>query len=102
MRTFSYFFIKIAYPIREYKLSFLRRISCLLKLVLTDSAASVVLVARIAVMDPEVELVAINSTSDAEGTARLFEYDSTHGIFKGDVSYEDGVLIVDGPAHHPL
>ena len=35
------------------------------------------LVARIAVMDPEVELVAINSTSDAEGTARLFEYDST-------------------------
>ena len=54
------------------------------------------LVARIAVMDPEVELVAINSTSDAEGTARLFEYDSTHGIFKGDVSYEDGVLIVDG------
>ena len=41
------------------------------------------LVARIAVMDPEVELVAINSTSDAEGTARLFEYDSTHGIFKG-------------------
>ena len=54
------------------------------------------LVARIAVMDPDVELVAINSTSDAEGTARLFEYDSTHGIFKGDVSYEDGVLIVDG------
>ncbi len=54
------------------------------------------LVARIAVMDPEVELVAINSTSDAEGTARLFEYDSTHGIYKGDVSYEEGVLIVDG------
>ena len=54
------------------------------------------LVARVAVMDPEVELVAINSTSDAEGTARLFEYDSTHGIFKGDVSYEEGVLIVNG------
>ena len=54
------------------------------------------LATRIAVMDPEVELVAINSTSDAEGTARLFEYDSTHGIFQGDVSYEDGVLIVNG------
>ncbi len=54
------------------------------------------LVARVAVLDPEVELVAINSTSDAEGTARLFEYDSTHGKFPGDVSYEEGVLIANG------
>lgn len=54
------------------------------------------LVARVAVMDPEIELVAINSTSDAEGTARLFEYDSTHGRFNGDVSYEEGYLIVNG------
>ncbi len=54
------------------------------------------LVARAAVMDPEVELVAINSTADPENTARLFKYDSTHGTFQGDVSFDDSHLIVNG------
>jgi glyceraldehyde 3-phosphate dehydrogenase len=26
----------------------------------------------------------------------MFKYDSTHGRYKGEVSYEDGKLIVDG------
>jgi len=54
------------------------------------------LVARAAIMDPEVELVAINSTADPENTARLFKYDSTHGTFQGDVSFDDSHLIVNG------
>ena len=56
------------------------------------------LVARVAVMDPEVELVAINSTADPENTARLFKYDSTHGTFDGEVSFDEGHLIVNGKA----
>lgn len=54
------------------------------------------LVLRVAVNDPEVEVVAVNSTSDPEGTARLFEFDSTHGRFQGEVSYDDKHLIVNG------
>ncbi len=54
------------------------------------------LVARAAIMDPEVEIVAINSTADPENTARLFKYDSTHGTFQGDVSFDDSHLIVNG------
>lgn len=56
------------------------------------------LVARAAIMDPEVELVAINSTADPENTARLFKYDSTHGTFEGEVSFDDSHLIVNGEA----
>lgn len=56
------------------------------------------LVARAAIMDPEVELVAINSTADPENTARLFKYDSTHGTFDGEVTFDDSHLIVNGKA----
>ncbi len=56
------------------------------------------LVARAAIMDPAVELVAINSTADPENTARLFKYDSTHGTFEGEVSFDDSHLIVNGKA----
>lgn len=53
---------------------------------------------RVAMAREDVEVVAINSTSDPEGTAHLFEYDSTHGTYKGEVSYDDSHLIVDGKA----
>lgn len=56
------------------------------------------LVVRAAMEHPEVDVVALNSTSDPEGTARLFEFDSTHGRYQGDVSYDDGHLIIDGHA----
>ena len=56
------------------------------------------LVARAAILDPEVDLVAINSTADPENTARLFKYDSTHGTFEGEVTYDESHLIVNGKA----
>ena len=34
---------------------------------------------RAALQHDDVEIVAINSTSNPEGTAHLFQYDSTHG-----------------------
>lgn len=54
------------------------------------------LVLRVAVMDPDIEVVAINSTSSPEGTARLFKYDSTHGRFDGEVSFDEETLIING------
>ncbi|GAA6152220.1 type I glyceraldehyde-3-phosphate dehydrogenase [Pseudoteredinibacter isoporae] len=44
------------------------------------------------------ELVAINDLGDAEMNAHLFQYDSVHGSFNGDVQVEGNALIVDGKA----
>lgn len=51
---------------------------------------------RAALQKDDVDIVAINSTADPAGTAHLFQYDSTHGTYKGDVSYDDNHLIIDG------
>ena len=53
---------------------------------------------RVAMGRDDVEVVAINSTSDPQGTAHLFEFDSTHGTYKGEVSYDENHLIIDGKA----
>ena len=44
----------------------------------------------------KLDIVGINSLDSAEGMAHLLKYDSSHGIFKADVSHEDNVLIVNG------
>ncbi len=46
--------------------------------------------------DDNIELVAINDLADTEANALLFQYDSTHGRFAGDVSTDGNKLIVDG------
>ena len=51
---------------------------------------------RVAMQHEDVEVVAINSTSNPEGTAHLFQYDSTHGTYRGEVSYTEDSLVVDG------
>lgn len=42
------------------------------------------------------EFVGINSLDSIEGTAHLLKYDSTHGTFPGEVSFDDNNLIVNG------
>jgi len=55
------------------------------------------LLARIASKDDDVELVAINDPfMDAEYAAYLFKYDTTHGIFDGEVSGKGNILTIDG------
>jgi glyceraldehyde 3-phosphate dehydrogenase len=44
----------------------------------------------------DLEIVGINNLGDAETTAHLLKYDSTHGIFKANVEHGDGALMVDG------
>lgn len=44
----------------------------------------------------ELEFVAINDLTDSKTLAHLFKHDSTFGQYKGTVSAEPGVLVIDG------
>ena len=54
------------------------------------------LITRVAVKDPDIEIVAVNDLADASALAHLFKYDSVHGVFSGDVGSSDGMLVIDG------
>jgi glyceraldehyde 3-phosphate dehydrogenase len=43
-----------------------------------------------------IEVVAINDLTDTKTLAHLFKYDSSHGIFDGDVTYDAEHLIING------
>ena len=45
---------------------------------------------------PDMEVVAINDLLDADYLAYMLQYDSVHGRFDGDVSVDNGSLIVNG------
>ncbi|PIN70314.1 type I glyceraldehyde-3-phosphate dehydrogenase [Candidatus Woesearchaeota archaeon CG11_big_fil_rev_8_21_14_0_20_43_8] len=51
---------------------------------------------RLAHSIPEIEIVAINDLTDNKTLAHLLKGDSVHGKFKGEVSFDDGNMIVDG------
>lgn len=44
----------------------------------------------------DIQIVAINDVTDAKTLAHLLKYDSTFGIYQGDVKAVDGALVVDG------
>jgi glyceraldehyde 3-phosphate dehydrogenase len=55
------------------------------------------LVLRRATRDADVEIVAVNDPFlSTEHMAYLLKYDSSHGIFQGEISYGDDHLVVDG------
>ena len=43
-----------------------------------------------------VELVAINDLADSKTSAHLFKYDTSYGIFNGNVEYKDSEIIING------
>jgi erythrose-4-phosphate dehydrogenase len=45
---------------------------------------------------PEFEVVGINEISHIESIAHLTQFDSTHGRFNGDVSFQGDTLVVNG------
>ncbi len=51
---------------------------------------------RQAVAKGTIQVVAINDLIDVEYMAYMLKYDSTHGLFNGDVEVKDGKLIVNG------
>ena len=54
------------------------------------------LVFRVAVAKENIEVVGINDLLDVDYIAYMLKYDSTHGLFKGEVAVEDGALVVNG------
>ncbi|MBT0823882.1 type I glyceraldehyde-3-phosphate dehydrogenase [Campylobacter lari] len=52
-------------------------------------------VARIIMKRDDIELVAINDTTDIELTKYLFKYDTVHGVYDGSVKNEGDDLIID-------
>jgi glyceraldehyde 3-phosphate dehydrogenase len=54
---------------------------------------------RAALENENIEVVAVNSTSDVQASARLLKYDSTHGQFNKKIEVTDHEIIVDG---HPI
>lgn len=44
----------------------------------------------------KLDIVGINSLDSVDGAAHLLKYDSTHGIFPGEVSHDEKNLIVNG------
>ena len=54
------------------------------------------MVFRIAMNDPELQVVAVNASYPAETLAHLIKYDTIHGPFYGDVKAEDETLVVNG------
>ena len=43
-----------------------------------------------------VELSAINDLADSKTSAHLFKYDTSYGIFNGDIEYNDSEIIING------
>ena len=56
------------------------------------------LVFRVAAQNENIEVVGINDLIDVNYMAYMLKYDSTHGNFKGEVSVEEGKLVVNGKA----
>ncbi|TAJ12830.1 type I glyceraldehyde-3-phosphate dehydrogenase [Marinilabiliaceae bacterium JC017] len=51
---------------------------------------------RQAIEKGSIQVVAINDLIDVNYMAYMLKYDSTHGIFKGEVEVKDGKLVVNG------
>ncbi|MGD7044199.1 glyceraldehyde-3-phosphate dehydrogenase [Jeotgalibacillus proteolyticus] len=54
------------------------------------------MVFRKAVMEPSLTIAAVNASYPAETLAHLLKYDTTHGVFQGEVRAEGNALIVNG------
>lgn len=54
------------------------------------------MVFRKAILDNEIDIVAINASYPAETLSHLIKYDTNHGKFEGDVQSEEDALIVNG------
>ncbi len=54
------------------------------------------MVFRQMILEDDVTIVAVNASYPPETLAHLIKYDTTHGIFEGEVIAEDGALVVNG------
>lgn len=53
-------------------------------------------VLRSALKNPNIEIAAVNDRMDSKLMAFLFKHDSVHGMYHGDVAFDQNNLIIDG------
>lgn len=51
---------------------------------------------RVMLEHTDIDIVAINDLTDSKTLAHLFKYDSVHGVMKGNVTYEEKAIIING------
>ena len=51
---------------------------------------------RVAMNNPEVEIVAINDPGNIEALAHLLQYDSVHGELDAKIEIKGSALVIDG------
>lgn len=51
---------------------------------------------RLALDNPNIEIVAINDLADAKTLSHLLKYDSIHGVLHNDVSFDTNSIIIEG------
>lgn len=54
------------------------------------------LVTRCLLKNRDLELAAVNDLADAKSLAHLFKYDSTFGVYSGQVEAQEGAILIDG------
>lgn len=47
-------------------------------------------------IERKLNVIAINDLAEPSTLAHLFKYDSVHGVYKGDIGYDENHLIIDG------
>lgn len=47
-------------------------------------------------IERKLKVVAINDLTEPSTLAHLFKYDSVHGVYKGEIDFDNNVLIIDG------
>ena len=52
--------------------------------------------AKIALANPEIEIVAVNDLTSPHVLAHLLKYDTNYGVYAGDITATDKAIIVDG------
>ncbi len=53
-------------------------------------------VLRAALLNPDIEVVAINDLTDPETLAHLLTYDSVHGKLENNISVKENAIVIDG------
>lgn len=54
---------------------------------------------KLALNNPEIDIVGINDLTSTEVLAHLLKYDSNYGRFNRDITYDDSNIIVDGKSY---
>ena len=51
---------------------------------------------RLALQQPQIQIVAINDLADARTLSHLLKYDSIHGVLQNEIDFKDNAMSIDG------